>query len=264
VIKLFDVPGAGNCLPRNDRVGDQFPVYEESQPMYPRADWPDLVRDCPGLEAMVAKIKDQGNEGTCASNAAAQCFEIIWNRTYGLANALEISPISVYRWIAPGPSSGSTISDNLQQLRAVGCLPVNSDSSRAVLSQAGRPVTHVLEPTGYGQRFPAGWEETAAFLQAAEWFDVASFEGLFSALIEGWPICYGRAGHAICGVRPVRDQSAWVVKYANSWKKSWGENGYGYDTERYIAQAIRQYGAWALRAVKITDAFLSLIEDDPV
>jgi hypothetical protein len=176
---------------------------------------------------------------------------------YGLKHWVEVSPISIYRWVTPGPGSGSTISDNLKQLRDVGMLPVNSDSNREVLRKVGLPESHVLATTGYSQRFPDGWKDTAKFFRAAEWYDISSFDGFVSAILEGFPVCYGRAGHAICGVRVVKRNGVWTIKYANSWG-NWGEGGYGYDSESYIAGAIRSYGAWALRCPVITDEFVEL------
>lgn len=195
----------------------------------------------------------------CASNATCQCFEVAWNMAMGAKHWIEMSPISIYRWVASGPGSGSTISGNLRQLKDVGCLPVDNAENRAILKAAGRPESHVLKTTGYSQSFPSNWKETAAFFRALEWLDISSFEGMVSAIFEGFPVCYGRAGHAICGARIVKRNGVWTVKYANSWG-NWGESGYGYDSESYISNAIRSYGAWALRCPLLTDAFLALTE----
>jgi hypothetical protein len=256
--EYLDVPGLGDCLIRDDMFGSEFPVYEETQRVYPRSDWPALLETHKGLADLVKAIKNQGQEGSCASNAAAQCWEIAWNMTFGTGHWLQLSPISIYRWVSRGPGSGSTISGNLRQLRNVGALPTDTAANRAILRAAGRPENHVLQPTGYYQSFPSGWQQTAAFLQAAEWYDISSFDGFASALFEGFPVCYGRAGHAICGVQVIRRGTTWTIKYANSWG-NWGDNGYGYDSESYIASAIRSYGAWALRAPKVTDAFLPAV-----
>ena len=258
--QFIDVPGRGDCLPRDDVFGSEFRVYEETETVYPRSQWEQLLTEHAGLESLVKKIKNQGNEGSCASNATCQCFEIAWNMAMGTKHWIEMSPISIYRWVASGPGSGSTISGNLRQLRDVGCLPVDSVENKAILTAAGLPETHVLKATGYSQSFPSNWKETAAFFRALELLDISSFEGFVSALFEGFPVCYGRDGHAICGARVVRRNGVWTIKYANSWAPSWGEAGYGYDTESYISGAIRSYGAWALRCPVLTDQFLALTE----
>lgn len=258
-VHYLDVPGRGDCLPRDDEFASTFAAYEDTQKVYPRSDWDGLLASHVGLETLVKKIKNQGQEGSCASNATGQCLEVAWNMAYGPQHWIEFSPISIYRWVAEGPGSGSTISGNLRQLRDVGMLPVATDPSKAILRAAGLPDSHVLTATGYHQSFPAGWQATARFFRAAEWYDISSFEGFVSAILEGFPVCYGRAGHAICGVRVVKRNSAWTIKYANSWG-DWGEDGYGYDSESYISGSIRSYGAWALRCPILTDEFLALTE----
>ncbi len=257
--ELLDIPGRGDCLPRDDTFGSEFPVYEEAYSIYPRSDWGAILNSHIGMEVLVRKIKNQGQEGSCASNATAQCFEIAWNLMLGTNHWMEFSPISIYRWVAPGPGSGSTISGNLRQLRDVGLLPVGSEANKEILRKVGLPESHVLNPTGYHQNFPSNWQNTSLFFRAAEWYDISSFEGMVSAIFEGYPVCYGRAGHAICGVRVVNRNGTWAIKYANSWG-NWGEGGYGYDTESYISGAIRSYGAWALRCPVLTDEFAALTE----
>lgn len=256
---ITDVPGRGDCLMRDDLFGSEFRVYEDTHATYPRSQWEQLLTEHAGLESLVKKIKNQGNEGSCASNATCQCFEIAWNMSMGTKHWIEMSPISIYRWVASGPSSGSTISGNLRQLRDVGCLPVDTADNKAILKAAGRPESHVLKTTGYSQSFPGNWKDTAKFFRALEWYDINSFDGFVSALLEGFPVCYGRAGHAICGVRLVKRDGQWTIKYANSWG-NWGEAGYGYDSESYISNAIQSYGAWALCCPVLTDEFLALTE----
>lgn len=256
---FIDTHGKGDCLPRDDEFGSEFKVYEEVAKVYPRNEWNDILESHRGMESLVKKIKNQGREGTCASNATGQCLEVAWNQVFGDKMWVEFSPISIYRWIAPGPSSGSTISGNLRQLRDVGMLPVRTDRNLDLLRKAGLPEHHVLTATGYYQDFPSGWKETAEFFRGLEFMDISSFEGMVSAIFEGFPVCYGRAGHAICGVKVVWRNGAWHIKYANSWG-NWGEDGYGYDSERFISRAIRSYGAWALRTPRVVDRLLELQE----
>lgn len=255
---LLNVPGRGDCLERSDQLGDVFPVYEDSERVYPRSEWDRLAAESAGLETFVRKIKNQGSEGSCASNATCQAMEIAWNKALGLDLWLELSPISLYRWLAPGPGSGSTINGNLAQLRDTGALPVDTPENKDLLTRAGLDIQHVLKATGYYQPFPPGWKATAAFIRALEWRDIATFAGLVSALWDGHPVVYGRAGHAICGARGMKRSGSWTIKYANSWGR-WGDGGYGYDSESYVSASIRSYGAWALRAPVLTEEFLNLV-----
>jgi len=245
------------CARRSDRCGDAAPVFEDRITPIDRSQWATLIAENRSLETQVAKIKDQGQEGTCASNATCQTLEIALNLELGRDCWLEFSPISIYRWIAPGPGSGSTIGDNLKQLRDSGALPVNSTENRNKMQLAGLDPAHVLRATGYSQSFPSGWQSTAAHFRGVEFFDLSSFEGFVTALLLGFAICYGRQGHAICAVAPVIQNGGIYIKYANSWG-DWGENGFGYDSESKIAGSIRSYGAWALRAANVSDKMIEL------
>ena len=249
---------ATGCMPRTDLCGSIFPCWEDTSPiMIPRDKWEalsaELDRD---LSALVAKIKNQKSEGTCASNATTQALEIVLNLALSLNLWIEFSPISIYRWIAPGPGTGSTISDNLVQLRDTGALPVDSPRNRAILTEAGIPLK-LLQAVGYSQSFPDDWKSVASLFRMVEWFDIRSFDGFASCLLAGLPVVYGRAGHAICGARLVRKDGKWYVKYANSWG-DWGDNGFGYDSESYISSAISSYGAFAVRATTLPDPLVKL------
>jgi hypothetical protein len=252
---------ATGCKPRDDKPGQFFSFFADHNDIIPRGEWDGLVENDVSVEELVEKIKNQRNEGTCASNATGQCGEIITNLTYGEQFWIELSPIAVYRWIAGGPNTGSTISGNLRQYRDVGFLPVDTPRNRQILELAGLNPNHVLKETGYYQQFPSGWKETARHFQADEWMEISNFEGMATASLLDFPICYGRSGHAICGVKLVKRNGQWHIKYANSWG-NWGSSGgkfsygFGYDSESFISRAIRSYGAWALRSIKMSDEIM--------
>lgn len=260
VINCTQMPNgmhARGCLPRDTKLGEEHAVFEEKFSLYPRKDWPELIRQNNSLRLLVQKIKDQKQEGSCASNMTAQIMEICWVQTFGAKAWVEFSPISIYRWVASGPGSGSTISGNLRQLKNVGMLPVRSSAGEAALQKMGLPTNHTLTATGYYQNFPDDWKKTAAFFQGIEAYDISSFDGIVSALLDGFAVGYGRAGHAICAVSPYQEGNGFGLDYANSWG-NWGDEGFGRDTESFVSRAISSYGAWALRAVKVTDEALLL------
>ena len=118
---------------------------------------------------------------------------------------------------------------------------------------------HVRGENDYYGRFPSGWQETAKHFRAAEVFDVASWEGVITALLIGCPTIVGRRGHAICYLDPRGTGSQ--VEYANSWGTSWKDKGFGIDSERDVASAIRSYGAFAIRTVEMDDRFIKLMRD---
>lgn len=251
--------------PRRTSIGSRFKVYEADadSTVYPRSQWDEIAERNKSLEAFIAWIKNQGNEGSCACNASAQCFEIAMNMSLGRELAIQFSPITAYRHLSGGPNQGTVIDDNLEWLATHGTLPSNIKSNIERLTAAGLNAAHVLANTGYYQTFPVGWETTAKLWTAFEWRDIASFDGLVSAIFDDQPVCYGRDGHAICGIDVKKSNGVWYVKYANSWG-DWGEadeegrQGYGWDSESKIARAIAGYGAWALRAVKTPEEILKL------
>ena len=256
------------CRPRTEAMGKAFPVYEDAFAStmrdYPRSDWDDVLEDNQSLETLVPWTHDQSSEGTCASNATALAFEIAMAMILGTAHAIKTSPIAVYRWIASGPGTGSVISDNLKQIQKVGTLPVDTPANRAILKAMGLNESHVLTHTGYYQKFPANWQETAAHFVAVEAYETRSFAGAVTGMFNGFALVYGRAGHAICGVVLVKSGKVYYIKYANSWGK-WGEVGenglqmFGFDSESYVTNSFPSYGAYLIRTVRLSDAMLQAI-----
>lgn len=230
-----------SCEPRTDRLGSTFSVYESEFDIIPRSEWDQLIAEQEDNEFLVKEIKNQKQEGSCATNATTGSGETNWVYQFGLW--IQFSPISIYRFVANGPNSGSTISDNLKHIRNVGVLPQDTALNREILTKAGVPLK-MLQPTGYYQEFPDGWKDVAALFRWREYLDIASFDGLVSAIFRKRFPVYGRSGHAIYGVKVVKRNGGYYIKYANSWGV-WGENGYGYDSESFISRAIGSYGAFA-------------------
>jgi len=245
----INIPGRGDCLPRDDSCGAVFSVFEEAVPVIDRSQWAAGFAALPDLSSLVKKIKNQGQEGSCASNATVQAYEIVLNQQFGPARWIEFSSMSLYKRVGRSPMSGSLISDNLREVRDAGILPVDNAENR-------RRFDCVHPATGFHRSLPDRWQETGRLFRATEWFDIQSFAGLITALLLGFPVVYGRAGHAICGVRGVQRGGAWHVKYANSWG-DWGEAGYGYDSESFVAGSIAAYGAFAVRAVAVSSEILT-------
>jgi hypothetical protein len=256
---------ARGCRPADPSFKTTLADYEEvfsaNLRDHPRTDWDDLLKVNCSLETLVRWIHDQKQEGTCASNAVCGVHETCLSMTVGSANGMMLSPIGVYRWVASGPNSGSGILENIERMQTVGTLPVDTPENRARLKLMGLPETHVLQHTGYYQAFPTGWEDTAAYFRIEEAYRAATFDGCVSGLFDGFALHYGRAGHSIFGVAPVKQGSTYYVKYGNSWGP-WGEVGvnglqmFGYDSESFLRQAIVDYDAVLVRSVALTDAFL--------
>jgi len=264
--QYVDVSIPRGCLPRESKVGDSdFVTFADTDiDAIPRSEWDGLLNKNRSLwdEQVLSRIFNQRSEGSCASNATCQALEIVWNMTFGIDKHVSFSPISIYRWVANSPNNGSTIEGNLRQLRDVGALPLDDPQNIEQLRKYKFNQQHVLKHTGYYQDFPQNWKDTSQNFCAQEWYEITSFEEFVTCLFFDFPVVYGRAGHAICGVHPDKRDGQWGIVYANSWN-GWGfeddagRQGYGFDTERYISGSISSYGAWALRSIVMPEALIS-------
>jgi len=235
-----------SCLPRSDTLGASWPIYEDAVGVIPRNEWPGLVaQQGRTMQPLVRKIKNQGQEGSCASNGCSGAAESLYVKQFGPENWVELSAMSLYKRVASSAQSGSTINDNIREISTRGVLPADNTENRARFK-------HVHSNTGFAKALPSGWEETAKLFRVVEWFDVRNMDGFISAIFRGAPVFYGRAGHAIFAVSVVYTGGEWAVKYANSWG-DWGEDGFGYDTESFVRGAIQSYGAVAPRVVTAWD-----------
>lgn len=244
---------ATGCLPRTTKLGSQFPVLERDliAPI-PREQWPELIAVNLSSRDLVAKIKGQ-TYGSCASHAACQCWEMCSNMRLGTHAWIELSPMSVYRHVNGGRDRGSTIGDNLRHMMDVGAIPVPGDRNREAMEIMDLDTSHVLGENDYRGVFPSGYKDTAKYFRFTEVFDIESFDGLITALLLEFPVEYGRSGHAITGVDPVEESRRYLIEYANSWRPTWGDQGFGRDTEQFVSSAIRNYGAYAVRTVYLDE-----------
>lgn len=195
-----------------------------------------------GADEYVTRIYDQKQEGSCVANATSQSHEIIQAKTFGLENVVQLSAISLYKRIGSSPNSGAMVSDGLKEMQNRGILPLANEENQ------GR-FDHTMPNTGFRTPFPNGWQETAKRFAGVEAYVVRSIGALMTALCRQEPVVVGRQGHSICYTRPIRRNGRRVVKYANSWHESWGDNGFGYDSQSQISQSARW--AFVLRTVTI-------------
>jgi hypothetical protein len=96
---------------------------------------------------------------------------------------------------------------------------------------------------------PSDEADTAALeYKGMEWFDISSTDEFGTALLKGFPVVWGSAGHAKCAVELL---STSEFSYLNSWDPTWGDQGFG--TER-LSAIEWGYGAWALRSTVAQNA----------
>lgn len=227
--------------------------FADAVEVIPRSQWRQIVEANPrGLvQPLVTRIYDQGNEGSCVSNATGQAHEITQARQFGKDRVVHLSAMSLYKRCASGPNSGSMVDENWDELRDVGILPLNNAENKARFS-------HTFPATGWSNKFPSGWEQTAGQFKGVEAFIVESTDEFVSCLLKGWPVVYGRSGHCICACDYVYEGSTGLAKYANSWG-DWGDaggdfdSGFGFDSMSKIADG----SDWAFAVRSVTAPLLA-------
>jgi len=258
------------CLPMPDRMRASFeaklPVYEAAFPVYPRAQWPDLIaeRDAnQGAGWIYRRIRrghDQDGEGTCVYNMLSLGMQIAWCQAFGDHVWIPFSPVSGYRWNAPGPRTGSNVWDSIVWSENHGLLPEDTPENKALVAAGYFGHTHPA--VGYGSKFQSGWEETAKLFRASPqeqggWYRVTTVEGWFSALFDGRGCGGGRDSHAIWHVGATIDGSSVRSIYCNSWGK-WGATlqgsdrpitSFGFDSEAKVRTMVSR-GAFCLVSMR--------------
>jgi len=251
------------CLPTPDRLSlgalTQLPVYEESFPVYPRSQWPDLIaqRDADGGAGWqwkrIRRQHDQGKEGTCVYNALSLCAQIKWCQQFGGRLWIPFSPVSGYHWNAPSPRTGSNVGDSILWLANKGLLPEDTEANLALVAKGYFKHTHPA--VGYYESFQDGWQKTAALFRAmpAEkggWYRVKTVEGWFSSLFDGNVCSGGRDYHCITHCGAVMDGSSVLSLFCNSWGK-WGATmntdagpiqSFGFDSISKVATMVAREG----------------------
>lgn len=223
--------------------------FGDAVPLVPRSQWKGLCQQIETTKSsgayLVTRIYDQGQEGSCVANAAAQAHEICQSLQFGHRQVVPLSAISLYKRIGSSPNSGSYVSSALRELCSRGILPLATEDNR-------RRFAHTMPNTGFYQPFPSGWEQTASHFRIHEYYRTWSVDELISALLLGFPVIVGRRGHAICYVQPFYRNDCLYVLYVNSWGK-WGQAagymayGFGVDSYALIEQAAN--GAVVVRSV---------------
>lgn len=225
--------------------GSAFSDYESAEEVMTDAEIDAAIEkideDGGSLDRLVTRIFDQGQEGSCVANACTQANQVIQAKQFGKDKVVQLSPMSLYKRIGRSAQSGAMVSDGLDEMQKRGILPLNTPENEAKYGGI------VMPATGFRNPFPTGWETTAKQFAGVEALIVRSVNALFTALCNGHPVVVGREGHSICYCRPMRRNGRRVVKYANSWKPTWGDGGYGYDSESQIRKSASW--AFALRTV---------------
>lgn len=224
------------CLPRVTRFGDCCAPMADSIEVIPRDQWAEIIAANPDLNARnhVKKIKDQDGIGACATFSTAQGTEMI--RSMSGVEWVELNPFSIYRVTSHGRDQGSSIDENLEFARDIGILPES----------------YWPQSKGWRATPPDGWEQVAASFRIHEFYDIGTVDEVGTALLNALPVVFGWRGHScvLVGLK-----SPTEAEYANSWKETWGDKGFGTIN---LNEINFRYGAFAVRSVSISN------DDDPL
>ena len=248
-------------LPSDPDFMAGFVEYESAQKVYPRNEWPDLFEQIDSKDGwrtsyiVADHAHDQNGDVSCVYNMAAAIIETTWNVQFGMQNAIQLSPMSGYRWNG-SPRSGSNIFGSAAWIEGTGLLPNRTQRNAELVAKGYFKHTH--PHNGYHSSFMDSWKETAKSFRLDEWYRITTVEGWVSAYINGDVIGGGRDGHAIMQTQPVLDNGKLYSVYLNSWG-SWGTalsvaggemlKSFGYDSESKIRSMIN-HGAYVGRTVR--------------
>lgn len=233
--------------------------FADAEPLIPESEWRTWYERIKAANAftsnLITRIFAQLNEGSCVGNAWLQFLQTMFARQFGKENVVQMSAISGYKQIGSSPNSGANIADALECGRDVGALPLDTPENRVRFGE------HVMPHTGFRNAFPSGWKDTAKHFRFHEFFIIRNRNELFSALLRGFPVLVGRAGHSILYLDLVWDGSRWLTRYVNSWGE-WGDAagdfsyGFGYDSSRLFDSSARY--AWTARSVIVPPWHVSI------
>jgi len=199
-----------------------------------RSKWGDVAATAePYLRGAINVVMNQGREGSCVAFATVGAMQVVDALERG-RKWTRLSPMSLYERIGRTAQSGAYIVDGINEASAQGVLP----------AEGGYPITYPM--TGFNPRRlrQLDWKPVAKQFRVDRILRINTVDGWFTALASGWPIVYGRRGHAIFSVLPKKHRGDWLFGYVNSWG-AWGDPinddlaaGMGWDTERTIRDCV--------------------------
>lgn len=206
------------------------------------------------LAAQLPQARDQGTQNSCTAWAAAfavKSFQENREHGWGLDDAHLFSPAFVYNQVSGGHNNGAKLLDVLQFVTDHGTVPLplmpyNEHDMRTQPSAALKAKALEFRGLGYRRVDFADLRQLKAYLAAGEpvILVVEMFPGMLPQGMAKTQNVYGNAGGASLGHHAVvavgYDDARSAIKVLNSWGPGWGDRGYGWITESFAPQVIKQ------------------------
>lgn len=219
------------ALTRNDRPGENCGYWAEQSDTYiiPQEEWGEWIEAGIDLRKNCNMVFDQNGIGSCAAEGACGALDI--TRDVAGLPFVEFSPLFTYHTTSGGSDRGSTLNDNLRELKTTGACP------------------EAIWPRSKGFRAKPSEEayEAAKAYRIVEYYEIRNWLEMGSAMLQRFPVYAAYAGHAWVALKPVNTRQ---LTWRNSWGTSWGDGGYG------VLNASRvqfSYGIYAIRTATEAD-----------
>ena len=207
-----------------------LPWFDEicADEMVPRNEWAARSEATKaGYRATVARIYSQGRTSACVGFGSAQALETTCTRRYGLKNHVPLAGMDVYSDIGRSLMSGAYIPDGMERISTIGCLPLRDPATVGKFS-----IT--FPGLEYKWDRPSGWKEVAGQFKVTKAAKVQGKEMMVSAALKGRCIIVGRSRHCV----PYVYYDYPNMAYGNSWSPDWGDDGFGFDSERTFGSLV--------------------------
>jgi hypothetical protein len=216
------------CLLRRTAFGKVFAPMAEKVKLLEWDEIRRLVHRDRSNRRHIWYINDQDGVGSCGCEQTAKCIETLQAKAGQLR--VPLNPLSIYNTTAHGRDNGSSLDENWEFARTRGCLP------EAVWPRS----------KGWREDPPEElWDRFGKHFRLGEGYDIGSTQETATALIEQYVVGFGWDGHS-CMLDHLFDEN--LAEYANSWDRTWGDEGFGTIRLRSINYG---YGCLAARTATV-------------